>query len=77
MSTVTIRLFNWSVIVSRHAVWISPQPLRSCPDCQGHGGWWVDGPYPEMEACGCWYGRREYRIPLRPRSTVADNETPV
>ncbi|MFJ6250654.1 MULTISPECIES: hypothetical protein [unclassified Streptomyces] len=38
--------------VHRHRIELTPLPRRSCPDCRGYGGWWVDGVNPEMEACG-------------------------
>ncbi|MFI2031899.1 hypothetical protein [Streptomyces buecherae] len=50
--------------VDRHRIQLTPQPRRSCPDCRGAGGWWVDGPHPEMEACPCWASRRELRLRL-------------
>lgn len=60
------RAGRWQLYADRHRITLSPRPCRSCPDCRGAGGWWVGGPNPEMEACGCWSDRRELRIRLLP-----------
>ncbi|MCZ0983776.1 hypothetical protein O1L60_44225 [Streptomyces diastatochromogenes] len=63
---VAVKTGGWRLHADRHRIELTPQPRRSCPDCQGDGGWWVDGPFPEMEACGCWSERRELRVRLLP-----------
>ncbi|GAA2733403.1 hypothetical protein [Streptomyces nogalater] len=61
---------HWRLYADRHRIELMPRPRRSCPDCRGAGGWWGGGANPEMEACGCWAGRRTLRITLLPeRST--------
>ncbi|MFD9534667.1 hypothetical protein [Streptomyces sp. NPDC060010] len=50
----------------RHRIEITAQPRPNCPHCHGAGGRWTGGPFPEMEACGCWSARRELRIRLLP-----------
>ncbi|MFC9622067.1 hypothetical protein ACFTXM_19430 [Streptomyces sp. NPDC056930] len=57
---------HWRLYADRHRIELKPRPRRSCPDCRGAGGWWVGGPFPEMEACGCWTHRRELRVRLLP-----------
>ncbi|MDQ0701021.1 hypothetical protein [Streptomyces sp. W4I9-2] len=57
---------HWKLHADRHRIHLTPVARRSCHDCRGAGGWWVDGPFPEMEACGCWSERRELRIRLLP-----------
>ncbi|MFE1784076.1 hypothetical protein ACFW9F_16195 [Streptomyces sp. NPDC059506] len=57
---------HWRPYVDRHRIELKPRPRRSCPDCRGAGGWWVDGANPEMEACSCWAYRRELRVRLLP-----------
>nr|WP_202524945.1 hypothetical protein [Streptomyces sp. SID4926] len=57
----------WRLMASRHGIWITPEPRPSCPRCHGAGGWWDGDPtFPDMEACGCWAGRRSLSIPLLP-----------
>ncbi|MFE9348015.1 hypothetical protein [Streptomyces olivaceus] len=63
---------HWRLYADRHRIELTPRPRRSCPDCQGAGGWWVDGDNPEMEACGCWTNRRELRVRLRPVAAWPD-----
>ncbi|MGW3658121.1 hypothetical protein ACWD6R_21620 [Streptomyces sp. NPDC005151] len=50
----------------RHRIELVPGPHCSCPGCRGAGGWWASGPFPEMEACGCWSDRRTLCLPLLP-----------
>ncbi|MFE9859050.1 hypothetical protein [Streptomyces sp. NPDC005780] len=57
---------HWRLYADRHRIELTPRPRRSCPDCRGAGGWWVGGPFPEMEAYGCWTDRRELRVRLLP-----------
>ncbi|WP_371606837.1 hypothetical protein [Streptomyces sp. NBC_01213] len=57
---------HWRLYADRHRIELKPRPRRSCPDCRGAGGWWTGGPFPEMEACGCWSERRELRVRLLP-----------
>ncbi|MEV5982844.1 hypothetical protein [Streptomyces sp. NPDC052114] len=67
---------RWQLYADRHRIHITPVARRSCPDCRGAGGWWTSGPFPEMEACGCWSERRELRIRLLPVPAWPD-EPPV
>ncbi|MCX4581395.1 hypothetical protein OHB41_51545 [Streptomyces sp. NBC_01571] len=53
-----------TLYADRHRIELAPRSRRSCPDCRGAGGWWTSGPFPEMEACGCWSNRRTLRLPL-------------
>ncbi|MFK0016192.1 hypothetical protein [Streptomyces sp. NPDC091027] len=50
----------------RHRIELTPRPRRSCSDCRGEGGWWVDGANPEMKACGCWANRPTRHVRLLP-----------
>ena len=63
---------RWRLYADRHRIELTPRPRRSCPDCRGAGGWWVDGANPEMEACGCWATRRELRIRFQPVAAWPD-----
>ncbi|MFE0580235.1 hypothetical protein [Streptomyces sp. NPDC058874] len=65
-AAVVLGAGRWRLYADRHRIELKPQPRRSCPDCRGEGGWWVDGANPEMEACGCWANRRELRVRLLP-----------
>ncbi|GGR45774.1 hypothetical protein [Streptomyces netropsis] len=65
-AAVVLEAGHWRLYAERHRIELKPQPRRSCPDCRGAGGWWVDGANPEMEACGCWSNRPELRIRLLP-----------
>ncbi|MFK0120789.1 hypothetical protein [Streptomyces sp. NPDC090994] len=65
-AAAALKAGHWKVHADRHRIELTPQPRRSCPDCRGAGGWWVDGANPEMEACGCWSDRPELRIRLLP-----------
>ncbi|MFD3976208.1 hypothetical protein [Streptomyces cyaneofuscatus] len=58
-AAAVLKAGRWQLYADRH-------PRRSCPDCRGKGGRWAGGPFPEMEACGCWSNRRELRIRLLP-----------
>ncbi|MBV1957250.1 hypothetical protein KUG12_23385 [Streptomyces sp. BV333] len=64
-AAVALKAGHWRLYADRHRIELKPRPRRSCPDCRGAGGWWVDGANPEMEACSCWSERRELRIRLR------------
>ncbi|MFF6888656.1 hypothetical protein ACFY9F_36395 [Streptomyces sp. NPDC012421] len=66
-AAVALRASHLKLYADRHRIELTPQPRRSCPDCRGDGGWWVDGANPEMEACGCWSDRRGLYLPLLPR----------
>jgi hypothetical protein len=66
-AAAVLKAGNLRVHADRYCIELTPHPRRSCPDCRGDGGWWVDGPHPEMEACGCWATRRGLRVPLLPR----------
>ncbi|MGW5803415.1 hypothetical protein ACWFQ7_29400 [Streptomyces bacillaris] len=63
---------HWRLHADRHHITLSPHPRRSCPDCRCAGGWWTGGPFPEMEACGCWSER--LRIRLLPVPAWPDEE---
>ncbi|MFD8731984.1 hypothetical protein [Streptomyces sp. NPDC059611] len=65
-AAAVLKADRWQLYADRHHIHLTPVARRSCPDCRGAGGWWADGPFPEMEACGCWSERREIRIRLLP-----------
>ncbi|MEU4655080.1 hypothetical protein AB0G32_14270 [Streptomyces sp. NPDC023723] len=65
-AAAVLKAGHWDLHADRHRIHLTPVARRSCPDCRGAGGWWVGGPYPEMEACGCWSDRHELRIRLLP-----------
>ncbi|GGP84100.1 hypothetical protein ACWDY7_32200 [Streptomyces calvus] len=65
-AAAALRAGHLKFYVDRHRIELTPQPRRSCPDCRGDGGWWVDGANPEMGACGCWANRPTWRIRLLP-----------
>ncbi|WP_406416570.1 hypothetical protein [Streptomyces sp. NBC_00842] len=65
-AAVALKAGHWKLHADRHRIELAPVARRSCPDCRGAGGWWTGGPFPEMEACGCWAMRRELRIRLLP-----------
>ncbi|MEW2497558.1 hypothetical protein AB0942_29085 [Streptomyces nodosus] len=75
-AAVTLRAGHWRLYADRHRIELKPQPRRSCRDCRGAGGWWVDGANPEMEACGCWSDRRELCVRLLPVPAWPDDEPP-
>lgn len=54
------------LLADRHRIEITARPRPGCPHCHGEGGWWTGGAFPEMEACGCWSDRREFRVRLLP-----------
>ncbi|WP_030980297.1 hypothetical protein [Streptomyces sp. NRRL S-1824] len=64
---------HWELYADRHRVELVPRPRRSCPGCRGAGGWWTSGPFPDMEAFGCWSDRRTLRLPLLPVSAWPDD----
>ncbi|MCX4489777.1 hypothetical protein OG890_38705 [Streptomyces anulatus] len=65
-AAATLKANRWRLHADRHRIHLTPAARRSCPDCRGTGGWWADGPNPEMEACGCWSERPELHIRLLP-----------
>ena len=65
-AAIALKVGHWELYADRHRIHLSPVARRSCPDCRGAGGWWIDGANPEMEACSCWTNRREFRIRLLP-----------
>ncbi|MGC5543701.1 hypothetical protein ACPYPE_23810 [Streptomyces griseus] len=65
-AAAVLKAGHWKLYADRHRIHLTPVARRSCPDCRGAGGWWADGPFPEMEACGCWSERRELHIRLLP-----------
>ncbi|MEV0888877.1 hypothetical protein AB0J03_34385 [Streptomyces microflavus] len=68
-AATVLKAGHWRLYADRHRIHLTPAARRSCPDCRGASGWWTGGPFPEMEACGCWSERHELRIRLLP---VAD-----
>jgi len=74
-AATVLKAGHWRLHAVRHRIHLTPYPRRSCPDCRGAGGWWVDGPFPEMEACGCWSERRELRIRLLPVPAWPDEQS--
>ncbi|MFJ3728527.1 hypothetical protein ACIPYQ_38995 [Streptomyces sp. NPDC090045] len=71
-AAVTLKASRWQLHADRHRIHLTPVARRSCPNCRGAGGWWVGGPFPEMEACDCWATRRELRIRLLPLPATVD-----
>ncbi|MEJ8653642.1 hypothetical protein WKI65_37760 [Streptomyces sp. MS1.AVA.3] len=71
-AAAVLKAGNWSLFVDRHRIELTPKARRSCSRCHGDGGWWVGGAFPEMEACGCWSDRREFRIRLLPVAPFPD-----
>lgn len=69
---VAVKAGDWRLHADRHHIELMPLPRRSCPDCRGEGGWWVDGAHPEMEACACWAYRRALRVRLLPVAAWPD-----
>ncbi|MFJ9530493.1 hypothetical protein [Streptomyces cyaneofuscatus] len=65
-AAAVLKAGRWQLYADRHRLHITPVARRSCPDCRGEGGWWAGGPFPEMEACGCWSERCELHIRLLP-----------
>nr|WP_234326722.1 hypothetical protein [Streptomyces sp. NRRL S-337] len=65
-AVLALKAGHWQLYVDRHRIELTPRPRRSCRNCRGAGGWWIGGPFPEMEACGCWSGRHELRLRLLP-----------
>ncbi|MGW5930588.1 hypothetical protein ACWF2L_30820 [Streptomyces anulatus] len=65
-AAVILKANCWRLYADRHRIHLTPAARRSCPDCRGAGGWWTGGPFPEMEACGCWSERPELHIRLLP-----------
>ncbi|MGW1093790.1 hypothetical protein ACWD4L_48510 [Streptomyces sp. NPDC002596] len=65
-AATVLKAGHWELYADRHRIELVPRPRRSCPDCRGAGGWWTSGPFPDMEACGCWSDRRTLRLPLLP-----------
>lgn len=56
-AAIVLKAGHWRLYANRHRIGLQPQPLRSCPDCRGAGGWWVGGANPY---------RPELRIRLLP-----------
>lgn len=71
VAAVILKTGRWQVEIDRHHIAVTPRPRRHCTTCRGAGGVWISGPFPEMEACGCWSDRRHLRIPLRRGPAVA------
>ncbi|MER5668578.1 hypothetical protein ABT113_49460 [Streptomyces mirabilis] len=71
-ATVALKAGHWRLYADRHRIELSPRPRPRCPECHGAYGCWVGGPFPKMEACGCWAHRREFRIRLLPLPRVPD-----
>ncbi|MFH8371399.1 hypothetical protein [Streptomyces sp. NPDC018031] len=66
MAAAVLKAGHLTLHADRHHIAITARPRPNCPHCHGDGGWWTGGPFPEMEACGCWANRRELRIRLWP-----------
>lgn len=75
-AAIALKGGHWRMTCSRYGIWLEPCPRPDCPDCHGAGGWWTNGPYPDMEACWCWAERRELVLRLLPRRTVPYDEPP-
>jgi hypothetical protein len=75
-AAIALKAGHWQMTYSRHGIWLEPRPRPHCPDCHGAGGWWTNGPNPDMEACWCWAEQRELVLRLLPRSTVPYDEPP-
>ncbi|MER6441299.1 hypothetical protein ABT275_33680 [Streptomyces sp. NPDC001185] len=73
---IVVPVVHLTLHADRYRIELKPRPRRSCPDCRGAGGWWVDGTNPEMEACGCWSDRRALRVPLLPIRAGWPDEPP-
>lgn len=67
---IAFKAGHWQVETHRHYVTVTPRPRPRCTTCRGAGGVWTSGPFPEMEACGCWSERRHLRIPLQRAATA-------
>ncbi|MGQ7754874.1 hypothetical protein ACUN29_41735 (plasmid) [Streptomyces sp. WC2508] len=65
-AAAALKAGHWKLHADRHRIHLTPHPRRSCPDCHGKGGWWTGDAFPELEACGCWSDRREFRMRLLP-----------
>ncbi|MEV5204407.1 hypothetical protein [Streptomyces sp. NPDC053720] len=65
-AAATLRASHLKLYADRHHIEITAQPRPNCPRCHGEGGWWTGDAFPEMEACGCWSDRREFRMRLLP-----------
>ncbi|MFI1004921.1 hypothetical protein ACIP10_36075 [Streptomyces galbus] len=74
-AAAALKVGHLKLYADRHRIEITARPRSGCPRCHGRGGWWAGGAFPEMEACGCWAGRRALRIRLLP--TPAWNEPPL
>jgi hypothetical protein len=71
-AAAALKAGHWQLYADRHRLHLTPVARRSCSNCRGIGGWWVGGPFPEMEACGCWSDRRELRIRVLPLPAFPD-----
>ncbi|MEU6867770.1 hypothetical protein ABZ924_31815 [Streptomyces sp. NPDC046876] len=67
-AAAALKASHLALYADRHRIEITARPRPNCPRCQGEGGWWTGGAFPEMEACGCWAHRRELRLKLLPVS---------
>ncbi|MGY1503643.1 hypothetical protein ACW4TU_45005 (plasmid) [Streptomyces sp. QTS52] len=75
-AAVAIEAGHWRLTCSRHGIWLEPLPRPNCPHCRGAGGWWTNGPNPDMETCGCWAEWHELSLRLLPRRTAPYDEPP-
>ncbi|MFB8044515.1 hypothetical protein ACFC8F_24900 [Streptomyces hydrogenans] len=71
-TAAALRAGHLKLSVDRYRLELTAQPRPGCPDCHGDGGWWTGGPDPDMEACGCWTGRRGLHLSLLPRPAQWD-----
>ncbi|MFI5726916.1 hypothetical protein [Streptomyces cyaneofuscatus] len=64
-AAIVLKAGHWRLHADWHRIHLTP--VAAAPALTaGARGWWVDRPFPEMEACGCWSERRELRIRLLP-----------
>lgn len=65
-AATVLKASHLRLYADRYRIEAPARPRPGCPHCHGEGGRWAGGPFPEMEACGCWSARRELRIRLLP-----------
>lgn len=65
-AAAVLKASHLNLYADRHRIEVTARPRPGCPHCHGAGGRWTGGPFPEMEACGCWSNRRELHIRLLP-----------
>ncbi|MFF7365421.1 hypothetical protein [Streptomyces sp. NPDC008125] len=75
-AAAVLKAGHWRVSADRHRLRVTARPRPRCPRCHGEGGRWTGGPFPEMEACGCWADRPELRVRLLPHRDPWPDEPP-